>query len=111
MEAVHRWPDGHARPEACVGRAPENPKHYKVFKYRSELQSAGYQPVSGTVLVYGSWAAYDKLRLVPPDPVQTDDEECMHIWTSSMKILAADVSGHKRRLRQGGKVEMKWQPG
>ena len=31
MEMVHRWLDGEPRPEACVGRAPDNPKHYKVF--------------------------------------------------------------------------------
>jgi hypothetical protein len=62
MLAVHSWPDGHARPEACVGRAPDNPKHYKVFKYRSERQAAGYEPVAGSPAVFGSWKDYLKLR-------------------------------------------------
>jgi hypothetical protein len=62
MDAVHSWPDGHDRPEACVGRSPDNPNHYKVFKYRSERQSAGYQPVTGSAAVFGSWKDYLKLR-------------------------------------------------
>jgi hypothetical protein len=74
LEAVHSWPDGAPRPEACVGRAPDDPKHYKVFKYRSDRQAAGYQPVAGTAVVFGSWADYAKLHLIPPDPEQTPDE-------------------------------------
>ncbi len=92
MEAVYSWSDGHARPEACVGQSSENPKHYKVFKYRSELQSAGYQPIPGTPLVYGSSAHYDKLRLVPPDPIQTGDED----WYEYLDKLDED----SRRRRQ-----------
>ena len=30
METVHSWSDGHARPEACVGRSKDDPKHYQV---------------------------------------------------------------------------------
>src|SRR5947209_4865284 len=74
MEAVHSWPDGEDSPEACVGQAPDNPKHFKVFKYSRERQSAAYKPVSGMVAVFGSWHDYAKLHLVPPDPEQTDDE-------------------------------------
>ena len=38
MDHVHRWPDGSQRPEACLARSLKDPKVYKVFKYRSELQ-------------------------------------------------------------------------
>jgi len=54
IEAVHSWPEGSPMPEACVGRDPQDPKSYKVFKYSSELQSEGYEPVSGAAEVFGS---------------------------------------------------------
>jgi hypothetical protein len=72
MDAVHEWPDGAPRPEACLGRCPGNPTHYKVFKYQQLLQGAGYQPVQGTTLVFGSWSRYLRAGLNPPDPAQTD---------------------------------------
>jgi hypothetical protein len=72
MDAVHSWPNGDARPEACLGRSSDNPKHYKVFKYASDLQAAGYQLVPGTALEFGSWSRYLKAGLNPPDPAQTD---------------------------------------
>src|SRR5438552_3032243 len=62
MEEVHSWADGEDCPEAVVGRANDDPKRYKVFKYRRELQSAGYQPVPGTAVVFSSWADYLKVR-------------------------------------------------
>ncbi len=67
MHAVHRWPEGDPRPEACVGRAASDPKHYKVFRYRNELDSAGYQAVAGTAIVFGSWSDYVKLNPAPED--------------------------------------------
>ena len=92
MEAVHSWPDGHDAPEACVGRAPDNPKHYKVFKYRSELQADKYQPVPGTALRFGTWKEYVKVQLLPPDPDQTEDEP----WYDYLDKLDED----SRRRRQ-----------
>jgi hypothetical protein len=92
MLEVHKWPDGHARPEACVGRDPNNPKHYKVFKYSSELQSTGYQPVVGTLVTPGDWARYSRLHQIPPDPEQTEDEE----WYEYLDKLDED----SRRRRQ-----------
>jgi hypothetical protein len=64
MDAVHSWPEGHARPEACVGRSPANPKSFKVFKYSSDREAAGYEPMEGTAVV-GSWLDY--LRSRRPD--------------------------------------------
>ncbi len=37
------WPDGEGRPQRCVGRASPNPKQYKVFKYRSDLEQSDYE--------------------------------------------------------------------
>jgi hypothetical protein len=61
MEHIHSWPDGHPCPEACVGRSPKNPKHYKVFKYRTDLQAAGFQPVHGMPVVFGCWSDFTRL--------------------------------------------------
>jgi hypothetical protein len=92
VEAVHRWPEGKARPEACVGRDPSDPKHYKVFKYSSDLRAAGYQPLAGTPIVFGSWTRYSRLQQIPPDPEQTGDEE----WYEYLDKLDED----SRRRRQ-----------
>jgi hypothetical protein len=75
MEAVHRWRDGEDRPEACVGRDPADPKHYKVFKYRKDLESERYQFLPGTPSVHGSWGRYLELFYTPPDPVRMDEED------------------------------------
>ena len=75
MEAVHRWPDGAAQPEPCVGHASDNRKHYKVFRNPSELASSGYVAVPGSAVVFGSWSNYAKMHLVPPDPQQTDEQD------------------------------------
>jgi hypothetical protein len=61
MEHVTSWPRGHPRPEACVGRSPKNAKHYKVFKYRTDLQGASFEPVPGVPLVFGRWSEYARL--------------------------------------------------
>jgi len=71
IEAVHSWPDGTDPPEACVGRSPHDPKHFKVFRHRRELQSARYQPVPGAAVVFGSWKDY--LKLLHPEDLP--DEE------------------------------------
>lgn len=75
MEQVHRWNNGGPPPDVCVGRARENPNQYKVFKYRSDLQNAGFDLVPGTPVVFGRWSDYFKLHLDPPDPTQTNDED------------------------------------
>ncbi len=94
IEAVHRWPDGHARPETCVGRHPDAPHRYKVFRSTSERESAGYRPVAGTPLVFGSWSDYLRLQLLPPDPERTPDEP----WYGYLDRL--DDDARRRRQRQ-----------
>jgi hypothetical protein len=88
---VHRWEDGQARPEACVGRAGDNPKHYKVFKYATDRQSAGYQPIAGTAVVFSSWTDYVRSHLIPPDPEQTSAEQ----WYDYLDKL--DEEARRRR--------------
>jgi hypothetical protein len=74
MEQVHRWPDGDPQPEAVVGRAPTDAKHYKVFKYEADRKAAGYEPVAGTAKVVGSWSDY-LLRHRPEDLPEEDWHE------------------------------------
>lgn len=93
MEAVHSWPDGEKRPEACLGRDPKNPKHYKVFKYGEELNKAGYELVPGTAVPF-EWDYYTRLHLVPPDPEQTSDEQ----WYKYLDDL--DEDSRRRRQRE-----------
>ncbi len=66
MDAVHSWPEGTDAPEVCVGQDPNDPKHYKVFKYEKDCRGEGYHLIPGTPLVFGSWNDYRKL--VPPGP-------------------------------------------
>ena len=68
--AVHNWPDGTPRPEVCVGRDPNDPKRYKVFKYSAERQAAGFVPVAGTPLVT-RWVNY--LKLSRPHELPEDE--------------------------------------
>jgi hypothetical protein len=89
MDAVHDWPDDSACPEAAVGRDGNDVKHYKVFKYRSEREAAGYQPVEGMAVVSGSWSDY--LRLRHPEQLTTEQ------WFDFLD--AVDEAARRRRQR------------
>ncbi|HEV3006969.1 MAG TPA: hypothetical protein VGX78_21035 [Pirellulales bacterium] len=94
MEAVHAWPDGQDAPEVAWGQAPDNPKHFTVFRYERERQSAGYLPVvNGCVL--GSWTDYLKLHLLPPDPDGTADE----LWYDYLDKVDDDSRRRRKRLQ------------
>ncbi len=71
MEHVHSWPTGTPRPEPCLGRSPDLSSHFKVFRFRNDLEQAGYQFVPGSTLISGSWA--DFLRLTHPDKLAQED--------------------------------------
>lgn len=73
MEAVHRGPNGEAPPDVCVGHSPHNLKHFKVFRYKADLEAAAYKLVPGDPVVFGSWADYLNLRTEPPN-AETPDE-------------------------------------
>ncbi len=92
MVAVHRWPDGEARPKPCVGQARENRSLYTVFKNSKERKAAGYQPVAGTPFLFGSWKDYAQLHLIPPDPEQTSQDEWYDYWTNSTRTRAFGAS-------------------
>jgi hypothetical protein len=94
MPAVDSWPDGADRPQACVGRARDNPNHYQVFKYARDRQAAGYEPVNGTAVVFSSWCDYARLHLEPPDPEHTSDEQ----WYEYLDKL--DEASRRRRQRK-----------
>jgi hypothetical protein len=93
---VYHWPDGDPSPEACVGRAKDDPKRYKVFRYGSECDAAGYERVPGIPLVFGSWSDYLAVRLTPPDPEQIRDEQ----WFDYLDKLDED-SRQRRRTHPG----------
>jgi hypothetical protein len=88
-EDVHRWPSETKRPIQCVGKAPDNPKHYRVFKNESDLQSAGYQPVSGTEFIADSWKDY--LALLHPEDLAEED------WFQQLDRY--DEAARRRRAR------------
>jgi hypothetical protein len=108
MEAVHSWPDGEARPEASVGLDPNNSTHYKVFKYDSERQAAGFQQVRGTALGFGSWNDYYQVQLRGPNPEHTDDEhwydhldwvdEDSRLWRQHFQAPAAPNGGSRDEI-------------
>jgi hypothetical protein len=93
MQAVHRWPNGEPRPDVCVGRSADDPKHFKVFKYRSDVRAAGYDAVPGDPVVFGSWSDYLNLRAEPPN-AETPDEW----WYDYLDKL--DETARKRRKRK-----------
>lgn len=97
MEKVHTWADGEPSPDECLGRSPNDPKHYKVFKYCPERRQEGFEPLPGTVVVFGSWSDYTKLHLIPPDPNETDDAA----WYDYLDKLDED-SRRRQYARQEG---------
>jgi hypothetical protein len=99
MESVHSWPEGDDRPDACIGRAPDDPNQYKVFKYDADRAEAGYAPVEGMVVLVGSWSEYVRLHLDPPDPEQTGDEQ----WYDYLDKL--DEASRQRRRQPDALVQ------
>ena len=90
---TNTWNDGEEAPDASLGRSPNDPKHYKVFKYERDLRAAGYQPMPGTFAVFKSWSKYNRLRLVPPAPDQTGEQD----WFDYLDQL--DEAVRHRRVR------------
>jgi hypothetical protein len=78
MNAIHRWPDGQPRPNPQLGRDPNNPKHYKVFKFPEELRAAKFDFVhSSAPFVDYSWSEYRKRYYPVPEEfakTMTQDE-------------------------------------
>ena len=93
MNAVHRWPDGYPRPEACVGQASGDPKQYKVFPYSSRTASRTSTTVPGKALVFGSWSDYVRLNPNPEYLENIPEEE----WFE--RLDEYDEGARRRRQR------------
>ena len=61
-EDINKWPAGSRSPEELLGRSPDDPKHFCVFRSQAECRSAGYVEVPGTATIHESWS--DFLQLV-----------------------------------------------
>jgi hypothetical protein len=40
---VAAWPEGARRPESVLCRSTEDPKHYKIYKYRNEIEGTEWE--------------------------------------------------------------------
>lgn len=61
MNEIHLWPDGQPRPNPKLGRDPNDPYHYKVFKFPEELNNSRFEFVHmNTPTVVYSWSDYRK---------------------------------------------------
>jgi hypothetical protein len=67
MNAIHLWPDGQRSPNPQLGRDPNNPKHYKVFKFPEELLAAGFEFVHFNTPFVVSWSDYRKRYYPVPE--------------------------------------------
>lgn len=57
---VPRWDDDPPRPATRLGRSPDDPKAYRVFRTARDLRDAGYSPLAGTVVAVARWSDYLK---------------------------------------------------
>jgi hypothetical protein len=58
---VNLWPEGAARPETVLCRSRLDPKHYKMFKYRREIDSQEWEETGlnfGGTFSKLSWHAF-----------------------------------------------------
>ncbi len=66
--AIVPWADGQPRPNPQLGRDPNDPKHYKVFKFPEELHAAAFEFVHfNTPFVEYSWSDYRKRYYPVPE--------------------------------------------
>jgi hypothetical protein len=65
---IVEWPEGQPRPNPQLGRDPNEPKLYRVFKYPAELHAAGFELVyPNTPFVEYSWSEYLKRYYPVPE--------------------------------------------
>jgi hypothetical protein len=60
---VNAWPEGADRPEQVLCRSVSDPLHYKVFKYRRELDPAEFREIGmnfGGTFSKSSWERFAK---------------------------------------------------
>lgn len=71
------WPDGEPAPEGVLCRSTSDPKRYKVFKYRREIDPGEFQPTGknfGGIYSKAAWERFQKfllaelaIRAIPDD--------------------------------------------
>jgi hypothetical protein len=60
---VNAWPEGARRPETVLCRSREDPKHYKLFKYRNEIEGTEWEETGlnfGGTFSKTSWERFAK---------------------------------------------------
>lgn len=58
---VHAWPPGTNAPEQVLCRLRQDPKHYKLFKYRDEIDGADWEDTGmnlGGTFSASSWGRF-----------------------------------------------------
>jgi hypothetical protein len=53
------WPEGARRPESVLCRSTEDPKYYKIFKYRNEIEGTEWEEAG---LSFGGTFSKDSWR-------------------------------------------------
>ena len=54
-EDVFTHHDGEPPPEVCLGRDPEDPGYYRLFRSPSHREAHRYEPVAGVPVVLRHW--------------------------------------------------------
>ena len=60
---VHAWPEGVKQPEQVLCRSSEDPKHYKLYKYRREIEGTDWEDTGllfGGTFTAESWDRFAK---------------------------------------------------
>jgi hypothetical protein len=104
MNAIHLWPRGETRPNPQLGRNPQNPKHYKVFKFPQDLLDSGFELVSPDApIVFDSWLKYRELI---PWPHEVAEKMELNEWFDLL-----DSSDEGMKLRRQSDVDSDPPPG
>src|SRR6056297_1534392 len=58
---LHLWPDGAPRPEVLLCQSRRDPRQYRVFKSRSDIDDSEYQETGRTYAVFPDWDKFAKI--------------------------------------------------
>jgi hypothetical protein len=75
---VHAWPEGTKAPEQVLCRSKEDPKHYKLYKYRREIEGTDWEDTGllfGGTFTAESWERFRRIMASfrHLDPVATEE--------------------------------------
>ena len=77
---VNAWPDGAPRPEQVLCRSVDDEKHYKIFKYRDEVESDEWRETGlnfGGTFSTTSWEQFAETLPSNQSPLPPDNTEVM----------------------------------